>query len=72
VTFSNAGTRLPNPVILAIDEGHFFKTLAVKGQTDEQVCRHDLEPWPCQRVREARRMNASQYLSLVTGKAKVA
>lgn len=63
-----SATRKPNPVITAIDAGHFFKT----EKSGALLCRECLSDWPCSTIMEARRANAAQYLSLVTAKPQKA
>jgi hypothetical protein len=59
----------PNPVIKAMDEGHYSREETVKlpkrlGQPEQtihqELCRADQEEWPCARIKAARVAAASR------------
>lgn len=57
---------MKHPVCDAVAEGHFIRSTSGEKDTTktlpetEWTCRKDGQPWPCERIREARRQNAAQ------------
>lgn len=53
---------MSNPVIKAVDDGHFTRTVDIKDKDKAhkvgvQVCRLDGEAWPCSAIKAARAKN---------------